>query len=45
MVQIELVVNCPANIIGKTDGSMSWLASDLAWFGSLETEVHVNFQD
>ena len=36
MLQIVLVVNCLANRIGKT-------ASNLAGFGSLETEVHVIF--
>ena len=45
-LQIELVVNSLANIIRKKQtGQCSWLASNLAWFGILETDVHVNFQD
>ena len=42
-LQIELVVNCLANMIGKTDGSMQLACLKLAGFGSLETEDDVNF--
>ena len=43
MLQIELVVNCQSKMIGKTDGSMQLAC--LSGFESLETEVHVNFED
>ena len=45
MLQIKLVVNCLANMIGNTEGSMQLACLKPSWVRGLETEVHVNFSE